>query len=217
MRKLAILLIIVLILGCMVKESVKTFTPDKVTEDNVVIYGSVEVQVNPNLDYLNISGNTEKNKRWDDPTKRKFNLFTRSGINKIVLIETHTRRLPNSFKPAQDSLTKNMAVIQRGSRPIAGKTWEVYTRALPEFPDSILSAVKQNGISIAPYRCGMEIGVARELDRFSRIYVRYFEGSKECQMLPQNGSILNDAQLRLLQGFVSRFDENITISDQSGG
>lgn len=216
MRKLVTILIWVLFLGCAVKEEpLKTFTSRQVTEENVYSYGPVEVKVNPKLDYYNISGNIEKNKRWDDPTVREFNIFTRTGINKIVLIETHTRRLPNSFQPARERLTENMEVIQKGSKPIAGKTWEVYTRALPEFPEDILSAVKQKGINIEGYSCGLEIGVAREIDRFSRIYVSYIEGAKDCQTLPQNGGFLDDAQIRLLQGFANRFDENIKISDQS--
>ena len=98
---------------------------------------------------------------------------------------------------------------------MAGQIWEVYTRS--EFPENIVSATKQKGIQIEPFSCGLEIGVARELDRFSRIFISYIEGLKECRKLPQNGGHLNDAQIRLLQDFVSRFDENITITDRSEG
>jgi hypothetical protein len=220
MRKIEAILIAVIILGCVMKEEpVKTYTARQITEDNVFSYGSVDVKVNPNLDYLNISGSIKKDEKGvsNDPTKREFHIFTRPGLNKIVLIETHTRSHQNAFQQAQDDLTKNMAVIQKGRKPIAGKTWEVYLRALPEFPEQILSAVRQKGISIEQYRCGLEIGVAKVIDRFSRIYISYLKGVKECKTLPQNGSILSDEQIRLIRKFANQFDENITISDQSGG
>lgn len=218
MRKIEAVLIVVIILGCTVKEEpLKTFTALQITEDNVFSYSSVQVKVNPNLDYLNISGNIKKNKKWNDPTKRKFHIFTRPGINKIVLLEMHTRNRPHTFQGSIEDLTKNMAVIQKGSKPIAGRTWEIFTRALPEFPEYILSAISQKGISIEQYGCGLEIGVATTLDRFSRIYISYIKGIEECQSLPQNGSILSHEQLSLIQEFVNQFDEDITISDHSGG
>lgn len=153
----------------------------------------------------------------NDPTKREFHIFTHPGINKIVLIETHTRGHSNAFQVPQDELTKNMAVIQKGRKPIDGRTWEVYIRALPEFPAQIFGAVRQKGISIEQYRCGLEIGVGRLIDRYHRIYIRYIQGVNECQALPQNGSVLSDEQIRFIREFANQFDENITISDQSGG
>ena len=216
MRKIQALLIAVIIAGCVTKEEpVKMFTAQRVTADNVFSYGSVEVKVNPNLDYLNISGSIKKDKKGvsNDPTKREFHIFTRPGINEIVLIETHTRSHPNPFKLPQDEVTKNIAVIQKGRKPFDGKTWEVYIRSLPEFPETILSAVRQKGIRIEQFRCGMEIAVAKMLDRFSRIYIRYLKGVEECKTLPQNGSTLSDEQIRFIREFANQFDENITISD----
>ena len=114
-------------------------------------------------------------------------------------------------------LTKKMAVIQKGTKPIDGRTWEVYVRALDEFPAYILNAVRQKGIRIEPYRCGLEIGLARVIDRFSRIYISYIEGSNNCSELPQNDSLLNDKQLQMIRRFADQYDKNVTISDQSDG
>ena len=220
MRKIEAILMALIILGCMMKaEPVKTFTAYQVSEDNIFSYGAIAVKVNPNLDYLSISGTIKKAETGvsDDPTKREFHIFTRPGINKIVLIETHTRSISNPFRLPQDEMTKNMAVIQKGTKPIDGRAWEVYIRALPEFPAQIISAAGQKGIRMEPYRCGLEIGAAKVIDRFHRIYVRYIKGVSECKTLPQNGSILSDEQLRSIREFANQFDENITISDQSGG
>ena len=180
------------------------------------MFASINVNVHPDLDH-HISGPIKKAKRWDDPTKRAFSIFTHPGLNRIVLIETHSRRLPDSFQATQDRLFKHKVVIQKGSKRIAGQTWEIYTRTLYEFPENIISAIKQKGIRMESYSCGLEMGVARELDRFSRIFIHYIEGLKDCQTLPQNGSHLDNAQIRLLQDFVSRFDENITITDRLEG
>jgi len=220
MRKIEAILMAAIILGCTLKEEpVKTFTAHRVTNDNIFSYGAVAVNVNPNLNYLNISGTITKDETGvsNDPTIREFYIFTRPGSNKIVLIETHTRNYPHTFQLPQDELTQHMAVIQKGTKPIDGQTWEVYLRALPEFPAQILSAVGQKGIHMEPYRCGLEIGAGRVVDRFHRIYVRYIKGVNECESLPQNGSMLSDEQLRSIREFAKQFDENITISDQSGG
>jgi hypothetical protein len=217
MRKIVILIISVGFLGCTTaNEPAKTYTASEVTKENVLSFASVDVNVHPDLDYQ-ISGHLKKDKSWDDPTKREFSIFTHPGMSKIVLIETHSRRLPNSFQASQDRLFKHKAVIQKGSKRLAGQTWEVYTRTFYEFPENVISAIKQKGIRMESYSCGMEMGVARELDRFSRIFISYIEGLRECQTLPQNGGYLNDAQIRLLQDFVSRFDETITISGRSEG
>ena len=214
MRKLVILIISAVFLGCApTNKPVKTYTSLKVSEENVLSFASVDVIVHPELDQQ-ISGHIKKDKKWDDPTKREFHIFTHPGTSKIVLIETHSRRLPNSFQASQDRLFKHKAVIQKGSKHMAGQTWEVYTRALSEFPENVVSAIKQKGIRMGSYSCGLELGVARELDRFSRIFISYIEGLKECQTLPRNGSHLNNAQIRFLQDFVSRFDENITITNR---
>ena len=220
MRTLLYIFILVSIVGCVEKEKpVKTFTARRVTEDNVYSFGPVNVKVNPDLNYFNISGNVTKELKGvsDGITKREFHIFARPGLNKIVLIETHTRRYPHTFQLPQDDLTKNMAVIQKGTKPVDGRTWEVYVRALAEFPAYVLSAVRQKGISIEQYRCGLEIGVAKAIDRFNRIYISYIEGSNNCSELPQNDSLLNDKQLQLIRRFADQYDKNITISDQSGG
>jgi len=98
-----------------------------------------------------------------------------------------------------------MAVIQKGKKNIAGKSWEIYTRALPKFPEQILKAVRQKGISIEQYRCGLEIGLGRVIDRFNRIYIGYIEGSNNCSELPQNDSLLNEKQLQLIRRFADHF------------
>ena len=218
MRKIEALLMTLVIFGCLMKaEPVKTFTALRVTEDNVLSYDSVAVKVNPNLDYFNISGTVEKTIIGvsDDPTIRQFYLFTRPGSDKLILIETNTRDDSHPFRLPQDDVVQNMPVIQKGRKPIDGKSWEVYVRALPEFPEHILDAVRQKGISVEPYRCGLEIGVGKVLDRFHRIYVKYIRGQTECKTLPQNGGILSDEQIRSIREFSNEFDENITISDQS--
>lgn len=220
MRTLLYILIFVSIAGCLEKEKpVKTFTTRHVNADNVYSISSVKVKIKPDFNYFNISGNVTKELKGvsDGITKREFHIFTRPGQNKIVLIETHTRSNPHTFRLPQDDLTKKMAVIQKGKKTIDGKTWEIYIRALPEFPKQILSAARQKGISIEQYRCGLEIGVAKAIDRFNRIYIRYIKGVKECKTLPQNGSILGDEQIRIIRVFANQFDENITIYDQSGG
>ncbi len=218
MRTLASILMVAVIAGCLGPEQrVKTFSARRVTEDNIFSYGSVTVKVNPDLQYTTISGSTDLKIDGvpDTVTKREFHIFTRSDSNKIVLIETHTRSLPQTFQLPHDDLTQKMAAIQKGKKSIDGKRWEVYIRALPEFPGQILSAVRQKGISIEPYRCGLEIGAGRIINRFNRIYVSYIMGVNECRELPQNGSVLSEPQLRMVREFAAQFDENITISDKS--
>jgi len=196
----------------------KTFTARQLTEENVFSYGSVSVKVNPDLRYMNISGNIKieiMGKVDSTPTRREFHIFTRPGINNIVFIETHTRHNPHTFDPLQD-LTKNMAVIQKGRKPIDGKTWNVYIRSHSPFPEQILSAAEQKGVRIDKYQCGLEIGVARLTNPYNRIYISYFKGINDCDTLPQNGSVLSDEQIRMIRQFSQQFDENITISDQSG-
>ena len=213
MQKINVILMMLFIVSCAVKEEpLKTFTAEQVTDSNVFSFVSVTVKVNPNLNYSDISGSIKKRKKWQDPTKREFHMFASPMENKIVLIETHTRTQPDSFQSSRGELTKNKEVIQRGSKLIAGETWELYTRSLPEFDEYILNAFSQKKIRMEQYRCGLEIGIAREIDRFNRIYVRYIKGMEQCQSLPQNGSILNDEQLRLMRVFAGELEETITVS-----
>jgi hypothetical protein len=214
------ILILLIIVGCATKEEpVKTFTASQVTEGNVFSYGSVKVKANSDLEYLYVSGSINKDKIGvsNDPTKREFHIFTRPGINQIVLIETHTRSHPNTFRQYQEELTKNLSTISKGRIPIDGKTWETYIRALPEYPKQIFNAIRQEGIRIEPYRCGLEVGSVRAIDRFHRIYIKYIKGVTKCETLPQNGSVLSHEQMRLVRELANQFNENITISDQSGG
>ena len=52
MRKIEAILLAVIILGCTAKEEhLKTFTARQVTEDNDFSYGSVQVKINPKLNY----------------------------------------------------------------------------------------------------------------------------------------------------------------------
>ena len=194
----------------------KTLTARQVTEKNEFSYGAVSVKVNRELNYMNISGDikVEIMGKVSTPTKREFHIFARSGSDNIVFIETHTRDDPHTFDQGKD-LTKKMNTIQKGKKTIDGKTWEVYIRSHPQFPEQILSAVRQKGIRLDKYRCGLEIGVARAINRYNRIYVSYFKGVDDCQGLPRNGSVLSSSQLRLIREFAGQFDKNITITDQS--
>ena len=209
-----------LLIGCTFwgEEREKTLTARHVARENTFSYQSVQVNVNPEFNYQNISGDIkiEIMGKLSTPTKREFHIFTHSGINRIVFIETHTRNHPHTFEQPQD-LTKNMATIQKGKKQINEKTWDVFVRAHPQYPEQILSAFRQTGIHIKPYRCGLEIGVGRVINRFNRIYISYIKGIDECRDLPQNGSTLSDSQLKMVREFAGQFDENIKISDQSGG
>jgi hypothetical protein len=204
--------------GCKLfgEDRIKTFTVQQVTEENVLAFGPVFVKINPDLQYSDVSGDikVEIMGQEDKPTKKKFHIFTRSGSNHLVFIETHTRSHPHTFIENR-VLTKNMAVIQKGTKSIDGKIWELYVRALPEFPEQILSAVRQKGIRIESYRCGLEIGVARLIDRHNRIYISYIRGEKDCKTLPPNGGVLNDQQIQHIREFAALFDANISISDQT--
>ncbi len=205
--------------GCKLfgENRVKTFTARQVTEENVLSYGSVFVKVNPELQYSNVSGDikVEIMGEVDKPTKKEFHIFARSGSNRMVFIETHTRYHPHTFIENRD-LTKKMELIQTGNKPIDGKTWAVYVRTLLEFPEQILNAVRQKDIRIESFRCGLEIGVARTINLHNRIYISYIRGEKECKQLPTNGGVLNDRQIQLVREFAAEFDANISISDQSG-
>lgn len=216
---LSIPVIVLILMGCSLygEERKKTFTSRYVTEENAFSYGSVYVKVNPALKYMNISGNIkiEIMGKVSTPTKKDFHIFTRPGLNNFVLIETHTRSHPHTFEVPQD-LTKNMKTIQKGRKSIDGKIWDVYIRAHPQFPEQILSAVRQKGIRIKPYRCGLEIGVGRVINRYNRIYVSYIQGLDDCKELPQNDAVLSNHQLQMVREFVNQFETNITISDQSG-
>lgn len=218
MLRIESLLIALVIMGCVTQEPVKTFTAHRVAEDNIFTYASVAVKVNPHLDYLKISGTVDKEEYGviNDPTIREFYLFAHSGSNAVVLIETHTRGVQNPFQLPQDELLKNVPVIQKGRKPIDGIFWEVYIRALTEYPSQIISAATQKRITIEQYRCGLEFVAGRVLDRFHRIYIKYIQGQTDCRMLPQNGSTLSDDQIRSIQALAKQFDENITISHRSG-
>ena len=108
-----------------------------------------------------------------------------------------------------------MAVIQKGTKSIDGKRWELYVRAFPEFPEQILNAVWEKGIRIESFHCGLEIGVARTINPHNRIYISYIRGEKNCKMLPPNGGVLNDRQIQQIREFAALFDANISISDQT--
>jgi hypothetical protein len=210
---------VLMVSGCQLfgEDRVKTFTARQVTEENVLSYGSVYVKVKPDLEYSNVSGDivVEVMGRKDGPSKKEFHIFARSGSNRIVFIETHSRNHPNTFIENRD-LTKYMEAIQKGTKFIDGKTWAVYVRALPEFPAQILSAVRQKGIEIESFQCGLEIGVARTINLQNRIYINYIRGEKECAQLPTNDGALNNRQMQLVREFAAEFDANISISDQSG-
>lgn len=209
---------VLIISGCRLfgEDRVKTFSARRVTEDNVLSYGPVFVKVNPDLQYSNVSGDikVEIMGKLDKPTRKEFYIFTRSGSNQMVFIETHTRNHPHTFEANRDP-TKNMAAIQKGAKNIDGKPWSSYVRALPEFPEQILNAVRQEGLRIESFRCGLDIGVAKTVNRFNRIYISYIRGEKECEKLPRNGGVLDDRQIRLIRDFAAQFDANVTISDQS--
>jgi hypothetical protein len=192
----------------------KTLTARQVTEENVFSYGSVAVKVNPDLRYMNISGNIkiEIMGKASTPTKREFHIFTRPGIDNIVFIETHTRSNPHTFNQPQN-ITKKMETIQKGQKPIDGRTWEAYIRSHPRFPEQIVSAAKQKGVLIDNYRCGLEIGVARVTNPYNRIYISYLKGINDCTALPQNGGVLSDNQVKMIREFSRQFDENIAISN----
>jgi hypothetical protein len=214
---LSIPILMLIFIGCVFwgETREKTLTARQLTEENVFSYGSVSVKLKPDLEYVNISGNIKieiMGNVSSAPTKREFHIFTRPGVNDIVFIETHTRRNPHTFDPSQD-LTKNMAVIQKGRKPIDGKTWDVYIRSHSPFPAQILRAAGQKGVRIDEYRCGLEIGVARVTNRYNRIYISYLKGINDCDTLPQNGNVLSDEQFRMVREFSQQFDENITISN----
>ena len=216
---LSIPIVMLILMGCVFwgETREKTLTARQVTEENVFSYGSVSVKLNPDLKYMNISGNIkiEIMGKVSTPTKREFHLFSHSGIDNIVFIETHTRYNPNTFDHSRD-LTKKMVTIQKGKKTIDGKTWNVYVRSHPQFPEQILSVARQKGVRMKKYSCGLEIGVARVINRYNRIYISYIKGVNDCEALPQNGSVLSDKQIRMIREFANQFDENITISDQSG-
>ena len=212
-------IVMLILMGCVFwgEKREKTYTARQVTEDNVFSFSSVSVKLNPGLKYKNITGDIklEIMGKVSAPTKREFHIFTRPGIDNIVFIETHTRNHPHTFDQLQD-LTKKMDTIQKGRKPIDGKPWYVYVKSHPEFPEQILSAVKQEGIQIKQYHCGLEIGVARVINPNHRIYISYFRGVDDCQGLPENDGLLSDSQLKMIREFSQQFDANITISDQSG-
>jgi hypothetical protein len=216
---LSIPIVMVIFMGCVFwgEKREKILTARQVTEENEFSYGSVTVKLNPDLIYKNISGNIkiEIMGKVSTPTKREFHIFSHPGIDNIVFIETHTRSHPHTFDQSRE-LTKKMVTIQKGKKPIDGKTWDVYVRSHPQFPEQILSAASQEGVRMKKYRCGLEIGVARTVNRQNRIYISYLRGVDDCQGLPQNGSVLSGNQVKMLREFSEQFNENITISDQSG-
>jgi hypothetical protein len=216
---LCILLIIQLLAGCTLwgEERDKTFNAQDVTEENTISYDSVTVTVNPDLKYMIVSGNIDVQLQGQSggPTKREFHIFARPGLANMVLVETHSRNMFKPFQQPQD-LTQNMKTIQKGRKPIDGKTWDVYIRALPDFPQQILSAAEQKGVRVKQYECGLEIGLRRLINSQHRIYVSYIKGLDDCQRLPQNDSILNDQQRRMIREFANQFEANVSISDKSG-
>ena len=220
MKKLFITLLIThLLAGCTFwgEKRTKTFNARDVTEENTILYESVKVTVNPDLNYKKVSGNIDVQIQGlsGGPTKREFHIFARPGLANMVMVETHSRNVFNPFQPPHD-LTQNMKTIQKGRKPIDGKTWDVYIRALSEFPEQILSAAEQKDIRVKQYDCGLEIGARRVINSQHRIYVSYIKGIDDCQDLPLNNSILNEKQRRMIREFTSQFEANVSISDNSG-
>jgi len=216
---LSIPIVSLIFLGCVFwgETREKTLTARQVTEENVFSFGSVFVKLNPDLKYMNISGDIkiEIMGKISAPTKREFHIFSHPGLDNIVFIETHTRSHPHTFDQSRE-LTKKMVTIQKGKKPIDGKSWDVYVRSHPQFPEQILSAAGQKGVRMKQYRCGLEIGVARTINGQNRIYISYLKGVDDCQELQQNGSVLSGNQIKMIREFSEQFDENIMISDQSG-
>ena len=216
---LSIPIVSLIFLGCVFwgETREKTLTARQVTEENVFSFGSVFVKLNPDLKYMNISGDIkiEIMGKISAPTKREFHIFSHPGLDNIVFIETHTRSHPHTFDQSRE-LTKKMVTIQKGKKPIDGKSWDVYVRSHPQFPEQILSAAGQKGVRMKQYRCGLEIGVARTINGQNRIYISYLKGVDDCQELPQNRSVLSGNQIKMIREFSEQFDENIMISDQSG-
>lgn len=214
---LSIPIVMLTLMGCVFwgETREKTLTAHQVTEKNVFSYGAVSVKVNPDLKYVNISGKIkiEIMGKVSTPTKRKFHIFTGSDSDKLVFIETHTRNHPHTFDQSQN-LTKKMDAIQKGRKPIGDKIWDVYVRSHPQFPEQILSVVRQEGIRIKPYRCGLEVGVARVINPNNRIYISYLRGVvDDCRELPQNGSVLSDSQIQMIRQLTHEFEENVSISN----
>ena len=220
MKKTLILLILLpLVGGCTFwgEERTKTFDAREVSDENTVSFASATVSVNPDLRYKNISGNVNVaiQGRSDGPTKREFHIFTRPGLSNTVLIETHSRNIFKPFGEHQD-LMKDMKTIQKGKKRIDGKAWDVYIRSLYDFPEQIIAAAEQQGVSIKKFTCGLEIGARRMLDRQHRIFVSYIKGDDDCEALPMNESLLSDQQMQMIRDFVDEFEANVTISDKSG-
>jgi len=99
-------IVMLIFMGCVFwgETREKTLSARQVTEENVFSYGSVSVKLNPELKYMNISGNIkiEIMGKVSTPTKREFHIFTRPGNDNIVFIETHTRSNPHTFDQARD-------------------------------------------------------------------------------------------------------------------
>ena len=218
MRKLAGIMMAVIIVGCSIKQHPASTATDSQINDNVFSYGSITVKVNPELTYGDITKSmaVDPKREAHIVTRKEFYIFTRPGANKLVLIETHTRSSPHTFKQSIHNLTHKMAAIQKGKKPIDGKIWEVYIRALPKFPEQIANAARAKGIRFEEYGCGLEIGICRLISRYRRIYVSYIEGSNNCSELPQNGSVLSDEQIQIIRKFSNQFDKNITIAETGG-
>ena len=214
----SILLLGQLLAGCALwgEERSKTFEVRDIAEENIVSFGPVRVAVNPDRKYMNLSGDIDVQIQGQSggPSIRKFNLFVRPGLANMVLVETHRRNVFNPFQQPQD-LTKDMKTIQKGRKPIDGKTWDVYIRALYDFPEQILSVVEQKSVQIKQYECGLEIGARRLIDSQHRIYVSYIKGIDDCQGLPLNDSLLSDKQRRMIRKFTNQFEANVSISDNS--
>ena len=216
MKMLLWFLPLLVLIGCTTKgELLETGSYCQVTKDNVLTYGPAVVKViNPSFEYFKASERLKLLAEGisDANVKKEYHMFAIENFDKGVVILTQTIRNPHTFWRHDFDLYKNTKAIDKGKIEIDKKTYYYGIRYIDRFPKPMLVALKEKGINVEKFRCGLEKGVCRALNRFKMMCVYYVEGLYDCHGLSNNSDLINNQKRQIVQEFAGRFNKNITIT-----
>jgi hypothetical protein len=188
----------------------------QVTNDNVLTYGPAAVKVNPSFEYLKTSERLEllAEDVVDANVKKEYHMFAMEDFDKGVVIVTQTMRNPQTFWRHDFDMYQNVKAIDKGKIEIDKNSYYSGIRYFDRFPQPMLAAFEKKGINVEKFRCGLEKGVCRALNRFKMMCVYYVERLSDCHGLSNDSNLISDQQRKSVREFADRFNKNITITHQ---
>ncbi len=217
MKRILWILPLLVLIGCTIKiEPLETGSDGQVTNDNVFTYGPAVIKVNPDFEYFKTSERLKLLAEGisDTNTKKEYHMFAGENFDKGVYILTQTIRNTLTFWRHDFDMYKNVKAIDKGKIEINNKVYYYGTRYFNRFPKPMLVAIKEKGINVEKFQCGLEKGACRVLNRFKLMCVFYVEGLYDCDALSNNTDLISDQQRQVAREFADRFNKNITITHQ---